>query len=792
MPPQDGMDIDISDMTGPMPEPRLSMMEDGSVVVDFSGPEEPEAAKIPHNANLAEHLPKEVMDKISADLCAAVESDIESYAEWTETYLKGIKYLGFKPEEKTYPFKGACGIYDPLLAESVIRFQSMARGEMLPADGPVKTKIVGLPDEGSEQKAERVRVFMNLFLTELAPEYYEDTDTMLMWLPIVGSTFKKVYQDPILGRARSDFIPPDQFVVNYNTKSLSSCGRCTHILPMNGRDLIERQLSRFYRKIDIKPSNLVVETDARQEINFEIGLDPQSTQMQSTSFKVDENYNIYETHTNLDIPGFEHLDKEGKPSGLPLPYIVSIDKESKEVLSIYRNWEENDKRFRPVQYFVHFKFLPGLGFYGYGYAHVLGGNAVARTSLARQLVDSGTFANFPGGVRAKGARFENNNLNIGPGEFPEIETGGVPIDQVFKPLPYKEPSPGLFQMYTNLGQQFERMAGMTEIAVGEGRQDAPVGTITALLEAANRIQSAVMKRMHVSFRDEFRMFARLFGKYLAAKPYPIRVEGGNYAIMKSDFDGSIDVVPVSDPNITSSAQRLMRTEAMLRINMTTQPNMPEYQRNAVKMLYTQMGIDKPDMYLPPLPQAAQPMDPLSENMNAMRGMPVVAAPYQDHDAHIMAHSPLAEQNQMLAAHVQEHVALKYKQMIEAQIGQPLPEGKMPPQVENQIAIIVAKATQAVEAKKIEMAKQAGQIPSTPVVDVGFAAMQETAAKMEQAKMKMESEAQERQAKMFQALLESDDRARTDATKLKVAKINAVTKLETDDSSKNKPVPPEVR
>jgi hypothetical protein len=555
---------------------------------------------------------------------------------------------------------------------------------------------------------------------------------------------------------------------------------------MNGRDLKQRQLTGFYRKVEVRPTAITNESDARQEINYQVGLDAQTGELQATTLKVDENYMIYEVHIDLDLAGFEHTDDNGEKTGLPLPYIVSVDKESTTVLSVRRNWKEGDRMFKRNVYFVHFKFLPGLGFYGYGYAHILGGNAVARTSIMRQLVDSGTFANFPGGVRAKGARFENNNLAIAPGEFPEIETGGVPIDQVFKPLPYKEPSPGLFNIYGAMGTQSDRMASMVEIAVGEGRQDAPVGTTMALMEAATKVESAILKRLHVSFREEFRLFARLFGKYLEDKPYPYAVEGGVSSIMRQDFDGKIDVIPVSDPNITSSSQRIMRSEAILRLVQTITPQTPPYTINALKMLLMQMGVANPEQYLPMPPAAAVPADPLTENQNALMGVPVKAAAYQDHDAHIASHAPLAQGNPMLAAHVQEHLALKYRIMIEQQIGHPLPVGQpLPPQIENQIAVQVAQATAALHQQM--QANQPGQ-PSTPVVDPGFAMLQDTAAKVQIAATKAAADEMKVQADMTKARIQSDDRAQGDAVKLQIAKMKAVTAWQEHAESQNRPLP----
>lgn len=661
---------------------EITEMDDGGVEIDFD-PDVDEEEEILHDSNLALHMDDMDLNGLGEMLLSGVEEDKQSRAEWETTMSEGIKLMGLKIEDRQTPFKGACGVYDPLLAEAVVRWQAVACGELLPAAGPVKTQVIGVANEQLDAQASRVKDFMNLYLTELAPEFYEEFDQMLFWLALVGSTFKKVYQDRLLGRPVSRFVLPDNFIVAYGTTDLETSPRYCHITPMTRRNFRLAQLAGVYRdtKIGDPQPDDTSQTPIQAQVDGVQGVEPGA--------EGTEEYKIYEVYADLNLEGFENED------GIPLPYIVTIEEGSRKVLSIYRNYEENDPTFQRQSSFVHYKLMPGVGFYGLGYAHLLGNSAKTATSIRRQLIDAATLNNFPGGLRVKGMRLDDNNIGIGPTEFREIDTGGMPIQNAIMTMPYKEPSQVSLALLKETYESARNLANTAEIAVGEGRQDAPVGTTVALMEAATRLQSATLKRAHKAFNRELKMIANLFGKYLPDEPYPFPVRGGMSAIMREDFSNNIDVIPVSDPNISSSAQRMMRAEALLRF-ATQQPDQHNL-REAYRQMYVEMGINEEKIELLLLPEQAKPrpLDPLSENQNALTGKPLVAGAYQDHDAHIAAHAPIAEENPALQAHINEHLALKMRVQVEQIIGQPLPPPgqPLPPEIENQLAAMVAQAMQ---------------------------------------------------------------------------------------------------
>ena len=661
---------------------EITELDDGGVELDFD-PEVDEEEDATHDSNLALFMDDMDLTGLGEMLLSGVEEDKQSRADWETTMSEGIKLMGLKIEDRTTPFKGACGVYDPLLAEAVVRWQAVACGELLPASGPVKTQVIGVANEQLDAQASRVKDFMNLYLTELAPEFYEEFDQMLFWLALVGSTFKKVYQDRILGRPVSRFVLPDNFIVAYGTTDLETSPRFCHITPMTQRNFRLAQLAGVYRDIkvgDPQPSD-ADQTPIRAQVDGVQGVEPGA--------EGTEEYRIYEVYADLNLEGFENED------GIPLPYIVTIEEGSRKVLSIYRNYEEGDPTFKREGNFVHYKLMPGVGFYGLGYAHLLGNSAKTATSIRRQLIDAATLNNFPGGLRVKGMRLDDNNIGIGPTEFREIDTGGMPIQNAIMTMPYKEPSQVSLALLKETYESARNLANTAEIAVGEGRQDAPVGTTVALMEAATRLQSATLKRSHKAFNRELKLIAKLFGKYLPDEPYPFPVRGGMSAIMREDFSDNVDVIPVSDPNISSSAQRMMRAEALLRF-ATQQPDQHNL-REAYRQMYVEMGIPEEKIETLLLPEQAKPrpLDPLSENQNALTGKPLVAGAYQDHDAHIAAHAPIAEENPALQAHINEHLALKMRVQVEQIIGQPLPPPgqPMPPEIENQLAAMVAQAMQ---------------------------------------------------------------------------------------------------
>jgi hypothetical protein len=687
-----GVDVDMPEgdaeyeieMGGPemVDGAEITELDDGGVDINFE-PSEDDEEESTHDSNLALYMDDMALNGVGEMLLSGVEEDKQSRAEWETTMSEGIKLMGLKIEDRQTPFKGACGVYDPLLAEAVVRWQAVACGELLPAAGPVKTQVIGVANEQLEAQASRVKDFMNLYLTELAPEFYEEFDQMLFWLALVGSTFKKVYQDRLLGRPVSRFVLPDNFIVAYGTTDLETSPRYCHITPMTRRNFRLAQLAGVYRDIkvgDPQPDD-TDQTPIQAQVDGVQGVEPGA--------EGTEEYKIYEVYADLNLEGYENED------GIPLPYIVTIEEGSRKVLSIYRNYEEEDPTFQRQSSFVHYKLMPGVGFYGLGYAHLLGNSAKTATSIRRQLIDAATLNNFPGGLRVKGMRLDDNNIGIGPTEFREIDTGGMPIQNAIMTMPYKEPSQVSLALLKETYESARNLANTAEIAVGEGRQDAPVGTTVALMEAATRLQSATLKRAHKAFNRELKMIANLFGKYLPDEPYPFPVRGGMSAIMREDFSNNIDVIPVSDPNISSSAQRMMRAEALLRF-ATQQPDQHNL-REAYRQMYVEMGIAEEKIELLLLPEQAKPrpLDPLSENQNALTGKPLVAGAYQDHDAHIAAHAPIAEENPALQAHINEHLALKMRVQVEQIIGQPLPPPgePLPPEIENQLAAMVAQAMQ---------------------------------------------------------------------------------------------------
>lgn len=680
----------------------LTDMDDGSVAIDLDAQPAPTDPNIDFDANLAaaDVLGAE-SDAIAAELIDAIDDDVKSRQEWSDMMAEGIKLLGVKIEKRTKPFNNACGVFDPMMSEAVIRFWATGRAELLPAAGPVKVDIVGAGDSMTEleYQATRVKDWMNLYFTELAPEYYPEMGQMLFWLGLVGSTFKKIYQDPIKGRPVAPFIMPQDFIVPYTAVSLDDTPRATHVAHMSRRDIKLRQIKGIWLDIPLGEPDLVstgTDDALKQAIDTSQGI------TKPTQWRGDEVFDIYETEVDLDLSRFARGPvTQGAPEGLPLPYRVTIDKVSQRCLAIHRNWRKGDTSFQKRTRFVQYKLLPGTGFYGFGYAHVLGNAARTATSLTRQIIDAQTLSMFPGGLRVKGMRFDDNNKMIGPTEFREIDTGGLPINQAIMTMPYKEISGVPLATLQFVTESAKGLAGTLDIAVGEGRQDAPVGTTVALMENAAKISSSVLKDVHVSYRRELKMFSELFGEYLPDDPYPFPVPGGQSAIMRADFSDQIDVIPVSDPNITTQTQRIVRAEAKLRLAMQA-PQIHDI-REAYKQMYEAMGEpeQKIAMMLPE-PQQAQPMDPLTENQMAITGGQLRAGPAQDHEAHIQVHSALGEIPAM-QAHIAEHMALQMRQQVERIIGQPLPPPgtPLPPQIENQIAVLTAKAMKVWQQEKGE-------------------------------------------------------------------------------------------
>lgn len=745
--PEGEIDIELPDEEGEMVEGALVMEnDDGSVDIDFAPNVAMGLSEVDHDANLADYMSDMDLSGLAEQLMSGVEEDKESRSDWETTMTRGIELLGLKIEDRTTPFNGACGVFDPLMAEAVIRWQAIARSELLPARGPVETMVVGVPNPSLDDQASRVKSWMNLYLTELAPEYYEEFDQMLMWLPLVGSTFKKIYQDPILARPVARFITPQNFIVSYGTSDLSTSSRFAHINPLTKKQVRQAQLSGQYRDIALG------EPDRQMDDGSPLQAEIDSTQGVQPGAEGTEEYRVYEIYADLDLKGYENED------GIPLPYIVSVDEHSRKVLSIRRNWKEGDETYQKRDYFVHYKFMPGLGFYGLGYAHILGNSAKTATSIRRQLIDAGTLNNFPGGLRVKGMRIEDNNLGIGPTEFREIDTGGLPIQNAIMPMPYKEPSQVSLELLRETYEGARNLANTAEIAVGDGRQDAPVGTTVALLEAATRVQSATLKRAHKALGKELKLIADLFGEHLPETPYPFPVRGGMRAIMRQDFTTNVDVIPVSDPNISSSAQRMMRSEALLRF-ATQAPDQHDLSV-AFRQMYREMGIDDQivEAILPNKQQQARPLDPLTENQNALMGLPLKAGEYQDHQAHIAAHAPIAQDNPALQAHINEHLALQMRVQVQQMIGQPLPPPgqPLPPEIENQIAVMVAQAMQqlAPQYKPQQQPDPLVQIEAAKVEQKAASDARDAEVELKKAELKFQSDEMDRKSKEEIALIKA--------------------------------------
>jgi len=617
---------------------------------------------IPHDANLAEFLDEGYLGEISNELQGAYEDDLSSRSEWEEGYTKGLDQLGVRYEERSQPFEGASGVTHPLIAESVTQFQAQAYKELLPAGGPVQTQVMGVQDQAREEQASRVKHFMNYQITEVMEEYDPDMDQLLFYLPLSGSTFKKVYFDEARQRAVAKFVPAQDLVVPYSATDLQTAPRVTHVLRMDANEIRKLQVAGFYR--DVELSKYEGDSDTVREKVDEI----QGTSKSYT----DDVFTLLEMHVDLDLEGFEDMSPEGEPTGIQLPYIVTIDEGSGQVLSIRRNYDEGSDLARKRQYFVHYKFMPGLGFYGFGLIHMIGGLGRAATSILRQLIDAGTLANLPAGFKARGVRVRNNDEPLQPGEWRDIDTPGGSIRDSIIPLPYKEPSATLAQLLGALIDGGRRFVSLADQQTSNMNQEAPVGTTVALLERGMKVMSAIHKRLHYAQKIEFRILARIFRDNLPPE-YPYDVAGAERTIKAQDFDERVDVVPVSDPNIFSMAQRVTLAQTQLQLAQSN-PQMHNLHA-AYRRMYQALEVQNIEEILPPQPQP-QPLDPAVENARALMGEILNTFPDQDHDIHIQIHmmfmkTPLVMTSPQVMgtfyAHIMEHVSQKARQMVMQEI-----------------------------------------------------------------------------------------------------------------------------
>ena len=633
----------------PEDNPNVQMMDDGSAVIG----EDPAQPQIEFGSNLAEFMTEDDLMSVSSELLGKFEDDKSSRKDWEETYTKGLDLLGFKYDERSQPFQGASGVTHPVLAEAVTQFQAQAYRELLPAGGPVRTQIIGKEDLPKQQQAERVQEFMNYQIMHVMEEYDPELDQMLFHLPLAGSAFKKVYLDNNLGRPVSKFVPADDLVVPYTATDLQSSERVTHIIKRSLNEVKKMTVSGFYRDIDLQ-----VSTEEDRVLDKERDLSGVS----KTGYE-DDNYTLLEIHTDLDLPGFEN------DSGIKLPYIVTIDEGSGKVLSVYRNYRQNDPLFRKDQYFVHFKFLPGLGFYGFGLVHMLGGLSRTATAALRQLIDAGTLANLPAGFKARGLRIRDDDNPLQPGEFRDVDAPSGDLRAGLLPLPYKEPSQTLFSLLGFVVQTATRFATVADQKIGENLgANAPVGTTMAMMERGTKVMSAIHKRLHYAQKIEFQLLSQIFAEFLPSM-YPYEVEGGPPQIKQQDFDGRVDILPVSDPNIFSVAQRVVMAQTQLQLAQSNPRSHNLYE--AYRRMYTALGVTDVNAILPP-PQQPSPTDPGLENAMSLKAKPLKAFPQQNHDAHINAHrafmsSALVKSNpvvmSILSSHIFEHTALQAREVV---------------------------------------------------------------------------------------------------------------------------------
>lgn len=761
---------------------------DGGMLIDFD-PDMGEMMGLGHDDNLAEAIDNRDLDALASELVGSFRSDKESRADWERSYVKGLDLLGLKHEDRTTPWDGACGVFHPLLTESVIRFQSQSIQEIFPASGPVKTSIVGTVDSDKERQAERVQDYLNYLLTEKMTEYRSETEKMLFSLPLAGSAFRKVYYDPNLGRPCSMFVPAEDFVVSYGASDLTTCERSTHVMKKSSNDIRKLQVSGFFVDVDL-PSPAPDIDPVERKYNELTG--------DSSSYDYDDRHTLLEMHVNLDLDGFEDTEG-GEPTGIALPYVVTIDQSSRTILSIRRNWYEEDPKKLKREHFVHYQYMPGLGFYGFGLIHMIGGLAKSATSLLRQLVDAGTLSNLPGGLKSRGLRIKGDDTPIMPGEFRDVDVPGGTIRDNISFLPYKEPSNVLYQLMGDIVEEGRRFASAGDVKAADMNAEAPVGTTLALLERAMKVMSAIQARLHASMRVELRILTHIVRDF-GPDQYPYATKGKQ--ILPEDFDDRVDIIPVSDPNAGTMAQRIMQYQAALQLAAQAPEmyDLPLLHRQMLEVL----GIRDADKIVP-TDADMTPTDPVSENMNLLNGKPVKAFIYQDHEAHIQTHMSLLQDPQVmevmakspnakraqaeLAAHVQEHLAFKYRQGVEKELGVPLPPPNepLPEDIEYRISQLVAPAAAQLsgKAQREQQMEQAQKQMQDPLIQIQMQELQikqadiQRKAQAEMARIQLDMQKSMAKAQLDQQRLDQDRQIQTAKIGAQIAKDNTQEQLESD-------------
>ena len=761
-------DINVEEIVPEKGPVEVVPEEDGGATIDF----EPGAINIPgtenHFDNLADLLPDDILEPIGNELRGNYNDYKMSRKDWEQAYTSGLDLLGFKYENRTEPFQGASGATHPVLAEAVTQFQAMAYKELLPSDGPVRTQILGAVNPQKEQQAQRVKDFMNYQIMDQMQEYEPEFDQMLFHLPLAGSAFKKVYYDDLLGRAVSKFVPADDLIVPYTATSLDDAEAIIHRIKISGNDLRKQQVVGFYKDIELG-----------QPADIENKLEEKERELEGTrkSGRPDDMYTLLECHVNLDLEGFEDMGQEGEATGIKLPYIVTIDETTSKVLSIRRNYKAEDPKKNKTQYFVHFKFLPGLGFYGFGLIHMIGGLSRTATSALRQLLDAGTLSNLPAGFKQRGVRVRDEAAPIQPGEFKDVDAPGGSLRDAFYPLPYKEPSQTLLQLMGIVVQAGQRFASISEMQVGEGNANAAVGTTIALLERGSKVMSAIHKRLYTALKSEFKLLSKVISTYLPPN-YPYDVVGGQRQIKQLDFDDKVDILPVADPNIFSMSQRitLAQTELQLATSNPQIHNLYAVYRN----MYNALGVKNVDQILPPPPPPA-PKDPSLEHIDAMAAKPFQAFTGQDHRAHITSHlnfmsTNMVRNNPAIMASIQknilEHISLMAQEQVQLEFREQMQQmmmmqqqAQMNPQIGPQLQMM----TQKIESRKAiliaemteefmkEENKITSQFDSDPLLKLKAREVDLRAMENERKKEADESKAELDRAKLVQAKDISEDK-----------------------------------
>jgi len=682
--------------------------EDGGIIIDFEGGiTENLLGGEDHDSNLAEFIDDETLQSMASELVSDFQSDKESRSDWARAYVKGLDLLGMKVEDRQQPWAGASGVFHPILTEAVVRFQAQAMGEIFPASGPVRTKIIGKITPEKTDQASRVETEMNYLLTEEMTEYRDETEQLLFKLPIAGSAFKKVYYDPLMERPCSMFVPSEDFVVSYGASDLQTCPRYTHVMKKTQNEVLQLQVNGFYRDVDL-PEPEPDYSDIQEKYDELDGED--------AIVEDDDRHTILEMHVDMNMP--EEFDD---PDGIARPYVVTIDKTSSTILSIRRNWYKDDEKKKKRMHFVHYRYLPGLGFYGTGLIHLIGGLAKSATSILRQLIDAGTLSNLPAGLKARGLRIKGDDSPLMPGEFRDVDVPGGAIRDSITFIPYKEPSSVLYSLLGNIVEEGRRIGSVADIQVGDMNPQAPVGTTLALMERSMKVMSGVQARLHAALKNELRILAKIIHDYMPEE-YAYEMDGDFNRI--EDFDRRIDVVPVSDPNAATMSQRVMQYQAALQLAQQA-PQLYDMGKLHRQMLEV-LGIQDASSIIK-LPDDIKPKDPVTENMAILKQEPVKAFMYQDHEAHIQVHmaalqdpkiqqivgqSPFAGAIQSaMAAHITEHVAYQYRKEIQLSLGVEMPDEDqpLPEDVEEQVSRLAAEAAQKLLNKnKGEAAQKAAE------------------------------------------------------------------------------------